>query len=201
MYVIGLTGGIGSGKSTICDLFKAHGIDIIDADVIARKLTETGSPHLENIADHFGAEAILEDGSFNRAYVRQCIFSDPSKRIWLESLLHPLIRQHVIKDIEHCKSIYCIAAIPLLVESTGYYPLDRILVIDTHREKQIKRVIARDNCSKQHAENIVSTQANADQRLAIADDIIHNNGTLENLKEQVDKLHARYTELAKKHEK
>lgn len=196
MLVVGLTGGIGSGKSTVSHLFEQHGVDIIDADVVAHQLTADGSPHLEAIANHFGNQVLTNNTSLNRAYLREQIFQDPEKKHWLEQYLHPLVRSRMVDETSKAKPPYCIAAIPLLIESTGINYIDRVLVIDTHKELQIERTIARDGISLDSVESIIAQQASSEDRFAVADEIIHNNGSIDDLKKQVDALHAKYNELA-----
>lgn len=196
MLVIGLTGGIGSGKSTVSQLFSEHGIDIIDADVVAHQLTADGSPHLEAIANYFGEQALINNKQLNRSYIREQVFQNPDKKQWLERYLHPLIRSRMIDNIAKAKPPYCIAAIPLLIESTGINYINRILVIDTHKELQIQRACQRDGVSRENVEAIITQQASSEDRFAVADDIIHNNGSINDLKNQVDKLNKKYIELA-----
>ncbi|MDF1654229.1 MAG: dephospho-CoA kinase [Coxiellaceae bacterium] len=197
MLAIGLTGGISSGKTAISNFFSELGIEVIDADVVAHQLTEKGSPHLEQICDYFGAKSIHEDGTFNRRYVRKKIFSDPEAKVWLEEYLHPRIRQRIINAIAEVKSPYCIVVVPLLAEASGINYVDRILVVDTELENQIKRTIKRDHISSAQALKIIDQQAKTEHRFAIADDVIHNNGSLEELKQKVDVLNIKYLALAK----
>lgn len=196
MLSVGLTGGISSGKTAISDFFEALNVSVIDADVIAHQLTEPGSPHLESIFDYFGKESQSEDGSLNRRYVRNQIFNDTEKKSWLESYLHPRIRQRIINAIEAAKPPYCIVVVPLLAEASGINYVDRVLVVDTDPELQIKRTMKRDHSSREQAIKIIDQQAKTEHRLAIADDVIHNNGTLEELKQKVISLNDKYLTIA-----
>ncbi|GAA0354260.1 dephospho-CoA kinase [Bowmanella denitrificans] len=190
--IIGLTGGIGSGKSKVSDLFAAKGIEIIDADILAREVVEPGAPALAKIAQHFGKDMLQADGQLNRKALRERIFSHPQDKTWLNELLHPLIRQLMQERTAAARSPYCILAIPLLVENQLQSLVDRILVVDVEESVQRTRVISRDNVSADQVDAILASQASRSQRLAAADDIIDNNGTINNLIEQVDKLHAYY---------
>jgi dephospho-CoA kinase len=196
MFVIGLTGGIGSGKSTIADYFTKLGIDVIDADKIAREVVTPHSAALNEIAVHFGTSALNKDGSLNRGALRRTIFADPKERRWLEALLHPLIRERLEQDIAHSSSPYVVVVIPLLIESSYQYPIDRVLVIDTPEAQQRSRTHLRDQISKEEIENIISAQVSREQRLAAADDIIHNDKGIEELEQQVNKLHQYYLSLS-----
>lgn len=196
MLVIGLTGGIGSGKTAVGDLFAKLGVPVIDADVIARELTEPNQPALVDIIDHFPQEILLEDGRLNRPKLRQIIFEHPHEKRWLEQLLHPLIREEIKKRIEKLSAPYCVIVIPLLFE-TGAYPfIDRILVVDAAVDDQVNRVVKRDSTTSQAVEAILASQAERDVRLAGAHDVIMNDGVLDELDEKVSLQHARYLELA-----
>ena len=196
MLVVGLTGGIGSGKSTVANLFAERGAAIIDADIIAREVTEKESPALKNIVKHFGPEVILKDGSLDRGKLRQLVFNHPNDRLWLEKLLHPLIKDEMTRQIARMKAAYCVAVIPLLLEVEFYSFINRILVIDTSETEQIKRAMLRDNISKSEVEAILHSQASRQARRAKAHDVILNDGSLEDLIPQVDKLHEKYLEMS-----
>lgn len=198
MLVVGLTGGIGAGKSTVAALFIKHDIPIIDADVIAREITMPGTPALSRITKHFGQEILLANGHLDRAKLRQIIFSQPNQRLWLENLLHPIIREEMINKINMLSSPYCIAVIPLLLEVEFYSFIHRILVIDAPEHLQIERTAHRDKIQKSQIETILKTQAKREHRTAHAQDIIINDGKLEDLVPQVEKLHQRYLEMAEK---
>lgn len=198
MFVVGLTGGIGSGKSTVASLFAEHGVPIIDADVIAKEITTPDKPAFSAIVKHMGQVIVRADGSLDRAKLRQLIFSDPTQRLWLERLLHPLILEEMRQQIANKQAPYCIAVIPLLLEVEFFSLINRILVVDASESTQIKRVMLRDKLSQQDIDAILQTQANRDTRLAKAQDIITNNGSLETLTPQVDRLHLQYVEMSEK---
>lgn len=199
MLSIGLTGGIGSGKTAVSDIFGTLGVPVIDTDLIARELVEPGQPALTAIVECFGPACLTPDKRLNRAYLRQCIFTDPIAKKNLENILHPRIRTEVARRISQLSVPYCIVVIPLLVEinaSNAAYALDRILVVDVPEDIQIERVMSRDNISKEHAIRILQSQASRQRRLANADDIILNTGSLTQLRQKIDELHQYYLELA-----
>jgi dephospho-CoA kinase len=195
MLVIGLTGGIGSGKSTVARLFEEKGIPIIDADVIAQALTLPGQPALQAINAHFDDPTLLKEGQLNRARLRDIIFQSPAERLWLEQLLHPLIRKQIETQIKAVVAPYCIVVIPLLVESGAYDFIDRVLVIDTNETEQIQRAAQRDHVSPERIAAILNTQASREARLAIAHDVIQNNGKMNDLIPQVEWWHQHYLSL------
>lgn len=198
MLTIGLTGGIGSGKSTVADLFAEYGIPIIDADIIAREITLPNKPAYLEIIHHFGSTILLENKTLDRKKLRQLIFASASDRIWLEKLLHSLIRSEIERQIQTLASPYCIVAIPLLIETLPYSFIDRILVVDAPEDQQIKRVALRDHQSDSEIQAILKTQSTREQRLREADDVIHNDGSLDKLKLEVEKWHRIYLDLIKK---
>lgn len=193
---IGLTGGIGSGKSTVINLFRLQGAGIIDADLIARELVEQDQPAYERIVEHF-TSAILDDRkNIDRRKLRQIIFESPSEKIWLESLLHPLIRQEIIKQANLLDTPYVIIDIPLLKRREDFPYLNRILVIDCSEKTQIQRVAQRDGISEAEAAKIINAQISRQQRNALADDMIFNDeNNLTKLKIAVKKLHEKYIHL------
>jgi len=195
MLVIGLTGGIGSGKSQASAIFDELGADIIDADVIAREVVEPPNQSLHSIAEHFGANILHEDGHLNRTRLREIVFKDGSQRQWLEQLLHPLIRNTIIERINASTKPYCLLVSPLLLETNQHELCDRIIVIDATEEHQIERAMNRDHSSEQQIKAIISTQLKASDRIAKADDVVDNNSTTDHLKSQVESLHRRYMKL------
>lgn len=197
MLVVGLTGGIGSGKSVVTRLFAEHGAAIIDTDIIARDLTQKDSPALASIIKHFGQEILLSDGNLDRAKLRKLIFSNPQERLWLERLLHPLIQEEMDRQIAQISAPYCIAVIPLLLEVEFFSSINRILVVDALEADQVKRVMQRDNIPKAEVEAMLNSQANRADRRAKAHDVILNDGLLEDLVPQVDKLDKKYRQLDK----
>jgi dephospho-CoA kinase len=196
MYVIGLTGGVGSGKSTVADLFLEYGVPVIDADQIARELVEPGKPALQTIVHTFGKEILAADGSLNRRRLRDLIFSSIEQRKQLEAILHPMIMDTMMDRLDALHAPYAILVIPLLVDTGNWEIIDRILVVDTEEDLQIDRVTQRDNVSLEQAEAIIDNQVSRQERLSAADDIIENTGSVDDLKKQVKRLHEFYSNLA-----
>jgi len=196
MLIIGLTGGIGCGKSTVARQFEALGIPVIDTDLIARELVEPGQPALSEIAQRFGADIINTQGRLDRSRLRQHIFADPAERRALEAILHPRIRAEALKRIAELHASYCLLCVPLLIESGWTDLVDRVLVIDCPRELQIERAMRRDGLPREQIETILTNQAAPETRLNAADDIIHNDRDLAHLQPQVAALHRRYLALA-----
>jgi dephospho-CoA kinase len=196
--IVGLTGGIGSGKSEVSSRFEKLGINIVDADVVARELVTLGSHSLRAIAEHFGIHILKQDGSLDRKKLRELIFETPAEKVWLESLLHPIIRNEIIHQLNHSKSPYAILASPLLLETSQDELVDRILVVDANEELQLDRASLRDGNNADQIKKIMATQMNRSSRCAKADDIIHNHGDLQELDRQVQHLHSRYVELTQK---
>lgn len=199
MLVVGLTGGIGAGKSVVAKLFEQHGIPILDADVAAREVTTPDKPAFASIVKHFGESIVSSNGTLDRTKLREIIFSDPKQRLWLENLLHPLIRDHMREQLKHLNAPYCIAVIPLLLEVEFYSFINRILVIDAPENLQVERVMTRDQTSKTAVDAILQSQASRKDRRAKAHDIITNDKNLTHLLPQVEKLHQQYLEMAKSH--
>lgn len=200
-YIVALTGGIGSGKSTVAEAFSRLGITIIDADILARQVVEPGTPALRAIADHFGSDIIEPDGTLNRRMLRERIFTHPDEKAWLNALLHPLIQQETQKQIAHATSPYVLWVVPLLVENNLHDKADRVLVVDVSPATQIQRTIARDNVGREHAEQILAAQATREARLAVADDVIDNNGSPDAIASDVARLHQQYLAQAVLQEK
>ncbi|MFM4650274.1 dephospho-CoA kinase [Aeromonas bivalvium] len=197
MYVVAITGGIGSGKTTVANQFAELGIEIIDADVIAREVVEPGMPALAAIRQHFGAGVLDEEGRLDRRRLRERVFSEPDAKGWLNALLHPLIRQEMQRQCAAARSPYCLLVVPLLVENRLTAMADRILVVDVDEETQITRTCRRDGVSREQAKAIVAAQASRMARLAAADDIIENrDGAPEALRERILALHQTYLAFA-----
>lgn len=196
MLVIGLTGGIGSGKTTVTNMFSSYGVPIVDADVIARELTEPNQTAFDKIIHHFGRDILMSGGTLDRAKLRTIIFSNHLERKWLENLLHPLIYNKMEHAISEHPLPYVIAVVPLLLEVEFYGFINRILVIDTSSDLQIKRIISRDHVSEHDVIAILKSQATSEQRKVKAHDIIINDGTLDDLQKQVLNLHQKYLEMA-----
>ena len=196
MLVIGLTGGIASGKTAVSDLFADLGVPIIDADQVSRELVEPGSPILDQIANRFGQEYIQASGELDRALLRKHIFSDQEARLELESILHPAIREEMENRLSGLDSAYALLVIPLLTENELGEMVDRVLLVDVPESVQIQRVTRRDNISVREAEEILRSQATRAQRLAIADEVIDNGNSLSDLDRNVRELHQKYLQLS-----
>lgn len=197
LFVVGLTGGIGSGKTTVAELFSKKGISIIDADLITRELTRPGELALTKIIEHFGKNILNQDGSLDRKKLRKIIFTSPAERHWLEELLHPLVRNEMKNQAQKAQSPYSIAVIPLLFETEKNPLIKRVLVVDAPEEIQIERAHLRDQLSKDEIETVLKSQISREKRLAGADDVIDNRGSLEDLAIQVNQLHGLYLNLLK----
>jgi dephospho-CoA kinase len=195
-FVVGLTGGIGSGKTTVANLFAAEGISLVDADIVAREVVAPGSKGLEAIVTHFGIEILTPEGELDRAKLRQRIFSHPEEREWLNQLLHPMIRQEMLAQVEKATSAYVIMVVPLLFENGLDRLVNRTLVVDISPELQINRTVKRDNVDASQVNNIISSQCSRSEKLARADDIIDNQGEISTLKQEVLALHQRYLQLS-----
>lgn len=196
MLVVGLTGGIGSGKTAVSDAFVGLGVPVIDTDVLARELVSPGQPALTEITALFGPDSLNPDGTLNRRYLRCRIFAEPALRQHLEQILHPRIRRGVEQRLASVTAPYAIVVIPLLLETGMTDLVQRILVVDAPESVQLQRVMARDHSDEQQARQIIAAQLNRHDRLAQADDIIDNSGPPSALAAQVTALHRRYQALA-----
>jgi dephospho-CoA kinase len=196
MFVVGLTGGIGSGKSTVAELFAKLDVPVIDADQASRAVVQPGEPALNAIVDQFGEEMLHPDGTLDRGRLRELIFHNETARKELEALLHPLIRAWMQQQLQELDTSYAILSIPLLVESNRTETVDRVLVVDLPEQQQIERVCRRDDINEQQAHAILASQASRQQRLAAADDVIDNSGNPEALEQQVQALHLMYLALS-----
>ncbi|HAU4905649.1 TPA: dephospho-CoA kinase [Aeromonas hydrophila] len=197
MYVVAITGGIGSGKTTVANQFAELGIEVVDADVIAREVVEPGTPALAAIAAHFGSEVITPDGQLDRRRLRERVFTDPQAKGWLNALLHPLIRTEMQRQCAAARSPYCLLVVPLLVENRLTALANRVLVIDVDEATQIERTCRRDGVSREQAQAILAAQASRAERLAAADDVLDNqNGTPEAIKSRILALHETYLAFA-----
>lgn len=196
VFVVVLTGGIASGKTLVSDLFSRHGVPIIDTDLIAHQIVQAGEPALEKIRNEFGSEFLDDKGQLDRRKMRDAIFLDSQLKERLENVLHPAIAAEATRQISMLNATWCILVVPLLAES-GLFPwVDRVLVVDVEESVQIERVIARDKISRKQALSILQAQASRQQRLALADDIIDNNGSPDQLEATVAQLNTKYTLLA-----
>ncbi|OCG42315.1 dephospho-CoA kinase [Gilliamella sp. Bif1-4] len=191
-YVVTLSGGIASGKSTIADLFAKLGVPIVDADIIARQVVQAGSYAFNQIVKHFSQEILLTNGELDRSQLREIIFNNDHERLWLNDLLHPIIQQETQKQIAMQSTTYLIWVVPLLIENNLHIWADRVLIIDTSLSLQLERLVKRDNISESLAKKMIQSQVSLKKRLSYADDIIVNDGNLLSLTTQVNLLHQQY---------
>lgn len=195
MLTIGLTGGIGSGKSAAAACFTGLGIDVVDADWAARVVVQPGQPALAQIAAHFGAGILLESGELDRAQLRAVVFGNTAEREWLEQLLHPLIREEILRALKTSSGPYAVLESPLLIESGQYKLVDRVCVVDLPEALQLERASARDRSDPEQIRRIMAAQLSREERLEKADDVLDNSGDLASLKTQVETLHRKYIRL------
>jgi len=196
-FRVGLTGGIASGKTTVANLFAALGVAVVDTDVLAREVLEPGTPLLAEVIAHFGSGVAAADGSLDRRALRTRVFADPAERRWLEERTHPAIRALTDARCDAAQGPYSMVAIPLLVETGGADRFDRVLVVDVDPAVQLERLQARDGSTRAEAERMVAAQASRAARLAVATEVIHNDGDLTRLRDQVEALHRGYVAAAR----
>ena len=196
MLIIGLTGGIGSGKSTVAKHFTSLGVPVIDADSVARDVVEPGQIALTKIRERFGEQILDKQSRLDRTKLRQIIFSDPQAKSDLEAILHPIIRSRMWELAAQQTTPYVVLEIPLLIETGQYKSVDRVLVVDTPEQRQIEHVCQRDNTSPEEAQAILNAQISRHERQSKADDIISNTGTIDDLYTQVVKVHKKYLALS-----
>jgi dephospho-CoA kinase len=194
--IVGLSGGIGSGKTAVSDRFKALGIHVVDADIAARTIVEPNKPAWENIKDYFGPDVLLADQTLNRAWLRQQVFADEAKRKQLEIFTHPRIREEIIRDLKESTSAYTLLVSPLLIESGQYKLVEKVIIIDVPEEVQIARTCSRDNNDVQQVKRIIAAQLPREQRLAYADWVIDNNLPLKTLDSRIETLHKELLSLS-----
>lgn len=195
-FVVGLTGGIGCGKTTVTALFAKLGVQHIDADIVAREVVLPETPCLRAITQYFGADILLPTGELNRAKLRQRVFTDAASKTWLEQLLHPAIRQQILRQLHELTSPYALLVAPLLLENKLDQYVQRVLVIDLPESMQLQRAMARDNADEQQIRAIMAAQLSRSERLKQADDIITNDSTPADLVPQVAALHQQYLQQA-----
>lgn len=193
--IIGLTGGIGCGKSAAANFFQNEGITVIDADDLAREAIETNTPGFESIVNYFGSKIVDSDGLINRAHLRKEVFDDEEKKKVLESIIHPLVRDLMAHKIAASNSSYSIIMVPLIFETNSMSNYNRILVIDCDPRLQLERAILRDNNSKEQIQKIIDSQCTREERISIANDIIPNNDSIKNLKTRTIAMHKFYLGL------
>lgn len=191
---VGVTGGIGSGKTAVTEFFARRGITIVDADIAARIVVEPGKPALIEIEKRYGTD-ILSSGSLDRRKLRTIIFDNSDEKEWLENLLHPLIREQIIHELKNVESTYAVLVSPLMLETNQNELVDRVLVVDVPENIQIERTMARDNMTKEQTRQILNNQIQRKQRVAKADDVVDNSGSLEQLHQSLEKLHQFYLSL------
>lgn len=196
--LIGLTGGIASGKSAVAEMFAQLGAPVLDTDQIARDVVEPGTPTLARLVEEFGSEILDVNGRLDRARMRARVFADPEQRKRLEAITHPAIREELAARAQRAQGPYQIHVIPLLVESGRADLYDRVLLVDTSEEAQLQRLLARDGSSEEQARQILAAQASREDRLDAADDVIVNTGTLQDLHQFVQTLHRNYTVLSER---
>lgn len=197
MLIVGLTGGIGSGKTLVSDYFKSLGITVVDADVVSRQVVEPGTEALQKIAAHFGEGMLNADGSLNRRALRNIIFNNPEHKQWLENLLHPLIGMETARQLQASQSAYTIFVSPLLLEIGQDKMTNRVLVVDAPEALQVTRTSQRDNTSPKDVQTIMDTQSSRQKRLEMADDVISNASDIDSLHHKIDDLHQQYLALAR----
>jgi dephospho-CoA kinase len=195
-FIVGLTGGIGCGKTTVTELFQALGIQAVDADIVARQVVMPGTPGFNAIKAHFGANIVQPTGEINRAQLRQRVFSNSADKAWLEQLLHPAIRQELLTQLAALTSPYALLVAPLLLENKLKQYVQRVLVIDLPEQLQLERAMARDAANAGQISAIMAAQMSRTERLTLADDIITNDSNVADLPPQVARLHQRYLRLA-----
>jgi len=196
IFTVVLTGGIAAGKTAVSDRFRRLGVPIIDTDRIAHEIVEPGQPALQQIIEVFGRDYADGSGRLDRRKMRETIFADPAAKARLEGVLHPLIATEALRRVTEAEYSYCMLVIPLYTESARWRWIDRVLVVDVAESVQLERVMKRDGVSRDHAEAIIAAQVDRQQRLALADDVVDNSGSLEDLDGQVAELHQKYLELA-----
>ncbi len=199
VWIVGVTGGIGSGKSAVTERFEQRGITVVDADLAARVVVEPGRPALAEIAAHFGADILLADGSLDRAALRALVFAEPAERLWLEALTHPLIGQEILAQITDSTSPYTILSSPLLLETSQKELVNCVVVVDVPASLQLARTVSRDGNDEAQVKRIMAAQMQRDARLAEADIVIDNSGAIDALDARVEELHREFLQQAQAH--
>lgn len=195
-FCVGITGGIGSGKSAVTDQLQTLGVVVVDADVVAREVVEPGSSALEQIVERYGKDLVDETGQLQRRRLREIVFAQPDERRWLEELTHPLIRERIAEQLLAAQSAYVVLSSPLLLEGRQKDFVDHVVVVDVAEDTQLARTMARDNNSEKLVRSIMRAQASRQERLSQADSVLDNDGSRAELTLQVDKLHQTLLRLA-----
>lgn len=190
--IIGLTGGIGSGKTAVSNAFEELGITVVDADLASRVVVQKGKPSLKSIEEHFGSEILTQEGELDRAKLREIIFNSNSEKEWLEALLHPAIAEQIQQELSASKSTYTILVSPLLLETNQKDFCTKVLVVDVPVDTQISRTLERDGVSKEQVNSIINSQIDRERRLELADEVISNEGSLQDLQAAVKELHDKF---------
>ncbi|KZN67855.1 dephospho-CoA kinase [Pseudoalteromonas luteoviolacea] len=198
-WILGLTGGIGSGKTAATNFFQTQGIEVVDADIVAREVVQPNTPGLNAITAHFGSDVLTPDGQLNRAKLREIIFSDEAQKSWLNKLLHPLIREQILSQLNAAKSSYCILCAPLLFENGLQSYCQTTLLIDVPESIQIARTTARDNVSQTQVQRIIAAQMSREEKCQLADYIVSNDKELDDLQSELLLLHQTFLQAAKKY--
>ena len=197
MYIVGLTGGIGSGKTTVSQFFLNNNIEVINTDTLAREVVQPGTLALAKIEEKFGAEMLTENKTLNRPRMRNIVFKDDNQKAWLENLLHPLIRDAISRSIAHAKSDYVVLESPLLLETDQHKLVDRILVVDVSSKTQLERTLSRDGGSEDTIKSIIDSQLTRSERLNLADDIVDNERDIQSVRSELESIHKNYLVLAR----
>ena len=197
MYIVGLTGGIGSGKTTVSQFFLNNNIEVINSDAISREVVQPGTNALAKIEERFGAEILTESKTLNRPRMRSIIFKDDDQKVWLENLLHPLIRDAISLSIAHAKSDYVVLESPLLLETDQHKLVDRVLVVDISPKTQLERTLSRDGGSKDTIKSIIDSQLTRSERINRADDVINNEQDIQSVQSEFESIHRNYLVLAR----
>lgn len=197
MLVIGITGGIGSGKSAATNYLADKGVTVVDADLVSRQVVEPGQPALDEIRQHFGDQVIQADGTLDRRALRDIVFSDPSRREQLEAITHPAIAREMLRQLHESRSPYTILVSPLLLETSQREMVERVLLVDVPEALQLERTARRDEVSEDQVRRIMAAQMSREERRRLADDIVINDDSLESLYRQLDELHQKYLEMAR----
>lgn len=199
MFTVGITGGIGSGKTTVTTILQKLGVEVVDADLVAREVVKPGTQGLAEISHRYGAAVLLANGELNRPALRDMVFTKPGEKQWLEALLHPMIIGRCQELLKHVHSAYGILSSPLLIESGQYKLVSRVMVVDVPEQVQLSRTTARDRSTPQKIQQIIDSQISREERLRHADDVIDNSRDELHLREAVERLHVKYLELAQQH--